>query len=440
MRGLAIIALAVLATSMIVEDATAVDSSEQKDLTQLLRANQVHFEKHKDTSQRGIAHSCHQAYSGERDWSKCPPVLLDEQLDEQLGEADHLEDDEEVVDHSRHSRPFTRKAFKMKTYASRCAYYKETDKCKFRHIKRRCSQTCAGKGKDRMPARKFSAPETRRKVYKTRCAFFKEKGTCKRSRIIRQRLCRKTCTGTGSDSKRFRHSFTKFTKLFTKKQYKSRCAYIKESGRCKHRHYRDRVCKKTCDHDGTKSKTTTKPPPRATKAIARKARARKAIGPEDCNLPISASFTEAERSECTQRFVENWKAVHAAMKKMEGGHVNHAGCIQQLGWMANAKAHKGSTNCVRGKCGNDRWGSPTACAHGKCVAPAHKAVIDAYYNAFKATFSGPVTYASSPGGFLCTMEQTLGTTKKPLLDLGWRKFPEFLSQEGRWQDNTGAST
>ena len=48
MRGMAFIALAVLATSMIVEDATAVDSSEQKDLTQLLSSDQA----------------CHQIFAG----------------------------------------------------------------------------------------------------------------------------------------------------------------------------------------------------------------------------------------------------------------------------------------------------------------------------------------------------------------------------------------
>merc|ERR1711966_30237 len=94
MRGSAIIALAVLATSMIVEDATAVDSSEQKDLTQLLKADQVHFEEHKDTSQRGISNesnlnsrqpdkaelACHQKGFGSRQhaFAKCPISLLGE--------------------------------------------------------------------------------------------------------------------------------------------------------------------------------------------------------------------------------------------------------------------------------------------------------------------------------------------------------------------------
>ena len=64
MRGMALIALAVLATSMIVEDATAVDSSEQKDLTQLLSSDQA----------------CHQKGFGSRQhaFAKCPISLLGE--------------------------------------------------------------------------------------------------------------------------------------------------------------------------------------------------------------------------------------------------------------------------------------------------------------------------------------------------------------------------
>merc|ERR1712166_270206 len=64
MRGMAFIALAVLATSMIVEDATAVDSSEQKDLTQLLSSDQA----------------CHQKGFGSRQhaFAKCPISLLGE--------------------------------------------------------------------------------------------------------------------------------------------------------------------------------------------------------------------------------------------------------------------------------------------------------------------------------------------------------------------------
>merc|ERR550537_1111000 len=96
-------------------------------------------------------------------------------------------------------------------------------------------------------SRPTTRPQGTRKVWKSRCEYYsKERKMCTRQKMWSYYNCRKTCGMCGSNGCFDARPERKYTRMAYKhKTYKTRCAYEKASGRCKHSHYK-RHCKKTC--------------------------------------------------------------------------------------------------------------------------------------------------------------------------------------------------
>merc|ERR1712096_281719 len=135
------------------------------------------------------------------------------------------------------SRYWARKSNRRvyKRYTSRCSYEKENGRCRRWNIKRYCSKTCTGRGRDNSYySRPFSGPVM--KKFSSRCAA--HKGNCGSYYV--KRNCRKTCTGSGRDSYYWSRPY-----LGPVTKNMSRCEHEKASGRCS-KYYVRPNCRATC--------------------------------------------------------------------------------------------------------------------------------------------------------------------------------------------------
>merc|ERR1711964_11855 len=81
-------------------------------------------------------------------------------------------------------KPFPKKIYKHKTYASRCEYKKEAGQCKGWVGSQRCSKTCNGKGDDNKSwnTKPYKVDITVEKSYPGgKCQYLKEQGHCEPS-------------------------------------------------------------------------------------------------------------------------------------------------------------------------------------------------------------------------------------------------------------------
>jgi hypothetical protein len=160
-------------------------------------------------------------------------------------------------------RKFTRNIYKRKHYKGRCQYAKANGQCKrtkwYRssYYQRRCKKTCTGSGVDMIkPYRRPRLMNVRKhKVWKNRCTFYKHHKSmnCNRNRWVK-RVCTKTCFGKGRDRLGKRPYYQNRLIVLKRKTFNGYCAWRKARGDCKRaasarsRGYSwlKRSCTKTC--------------------------------------------------------------------------------------------------------------------------------------------------------------------------------------------------
>ena len=150
-------------------------------------------------------------------------------------------------DEAYYSRPYSIKKYKQKHYKSRCVYEKEQGRCSQSHIKERCRHTCTGVGGNSWSySRPYKTTVYRERNWSSRCAYYKANGHCSQSWL--KRTCRRTCTRHGSDSSSYSRPYKRRTAVVEREmKYSSKCAYIKDQGKCSPRlAHEAELCPKTC--------------------------------------------------------------------------------------------------------------------------------------------------------------------------------------------------
>lgn len=98
------------------------------------------------------------------------------------------------ADHTDYAKPYTTKLQKLKRYSSDCAYRKEMGSCQSSYIRKMCRKTCTGRGSDQ---RHMQKPVTRRvpvmeeRQFESRCHYEKEKQGCDKKHV--REKCHRTC-------------------------------------------------------------------------------------------------------------------------------------------------------------------------------------------------------------------------------------------------------
>merc|ERR1711964_316416 len=140
--------------------------------------------------------------------------------------------------------------------------------CRSYYVKRNCRKTCTGSGRDSYYwSRPYLGAVTKNM---SRCEHEKASGRC--SKYYVRRNCRRTCGVCSTDPKERKakermakdpcvtrgYQWTRKHYVRVKKQYTSRCAYEKASGRCRSWIYQ-RYCAKTCNGRGKDNPSFSKP-------------------------------------------------------------------------------------------------------------------------------------------------------------------------------------